>query len=267
MSVEPRNTLKGCLKDIISKQGAAFFALFSFSSLMFFIAVESRAAATEAPGPLSGVLPEPFVEPGPLAVGIPRSFAILLAFAGLFIGSYFAVITVRVYVNEHKGIPSVTYAENFGKTTINLFLGVLAFFPLLVIGLFLPLFVYLSVYGFVFNPLLPVAVLLGIFPGAFVAASFGFFAPYVAVEDAGFIESFEKSWDMTKGNKAPLFLLFLVLVGVFVILTSVFLAAYVALWGVVTLLAQLMLAFGGSAVLVFTLSLVSTIFRNHHADT
>jgi len=266
MSVEPKSTLKETVDNAVSKNGGIFFVLFSVSSLIFFIAVESRTAATEGAGPLDGILPEPFIEAGALVVDMPRSYAVFLAFLGLFIGSYFAVVTVRVFVGGHDTVPRETYAENFGKTTVNLFLGVLAFFPLLVIGLLLPVLVYVSVYGFGFSALLPIAVLLGIFPGAFVAVSFGFFAPYAAVEDAGFIEAFEKSWGMTKGHRWALFLLFLALIAVFVVISTVFLAAYVFLWGVTTLLAQLMLAFGGSAVLVFTLSLVSTVFRNHHAD-
>lgn len=266
MSVEPKSTLKSCFKDAVSKNGGLFFALFSVSSLVFFIAVESRTAATEGAGPLEGVLPEPFVEAGALVVDMPRAAAVLLAFLGIFIGSYFAVVALRVFVAGHDTVPRETYAENIGKTTVNLFLGVLAFFPLLVLGLLLPVLVYVSVYGFFFSALLPVAVLLGIFPGAFVAVSFGFFAPYAAVEDAGFIEAFEKSWGMTKGNRWSLFLLFLALVAVFVVISTVFLAAYVFLWGVTTLLAQLMLAFGGAAVLVFTLSLVAVVFRDHHGD-
>ncbi|MFP4188604.1 MAG: hypothetical protein ACLFR5_04245 [Halobacteriales archaeon] len=265
MSVETRSTLKETVNKTVSKNGAVFFALFSFSSLLFFVAVESRAAATAATGPLEDVLPTPFVEPGALAFPMPRTYAVVLAFLSLFIGSYFAVIATRVFVNGYDGIPKEAYAENVGKVTFNMFLGTLAFAPLFIGGLLLPALFYVSSYGFSLSPLLVVALVLGVVPCAFVAVSFAFYVPYTTVEQEDFIESFSLSWEMTSGNRLGLCGFFFVFLFVLLVVAVVGLGAYVFLWNVSTLFAQLMLGFGGAAVLVFTLSLVATIYRKHHS--
>ena len=265
MSVETRSALKETVEKTVSRNGAVFFALFSFSSLLFFVAVESRAAATGATGPLEDILPTPFIEPGALAFPMPRMYAVLLALLALFIGSYFAVIATRVFVDRSAGIPKDAYAENIGKVTVNMFLGTLAFAPLFIGGLFLPALVYISSYGFGLSPLLVAALALGVVPCAFVAVSFAFYVPYTTVEGEDFIEAFSLSWGMSSGNRLSLCGFFLVFLVFFLAVAAVGLSAYVFLWGFSTLIAQLMLAFGASAALVFTLSLVATIYRRHHS--
>ena len=265
MSVETKGTLKETINKTVSKNGAVFFVMFSFSSLLFFIAVESRAAASAATGPLEDILPTPFIEPGALAFPMPRAYAVGLAFLALFVGSYFAVIATRVFVSGYDGVPKEAYAEDIGKVTVNMFLGTLAFAPLLIGGLFLPALVYVSAYSFSLSPLLVLSLVAGILPGAFFAVSFAFYVPYTTVEGEDFIEAFRLSWDMSSGHRLSLFVFFLVFLFFFLIAATVGLGAYVALWGVTTLLAQLMLAFGASAALVFTLSLVATVYRKHHS--
>jgi hypothetical protein len=195
---------------------------------------------------------------------MPRMYAVLLALVALFIGSYFAVIATRVFVNRTAGIPNDAYAENIGKVTVNMFLGTLAFAPLFIGGLFLPALAYVSVYGFGMSPLLVVALALGVLPGAFVAVSFAFYVPYTTVKSEDFIEAYSLSWGMSSGNRLSLCGFFLVFLVFFVVAAAVGLGAYVFLWGFSTLVAQLMLAFGASAALVFTLSLVATVYRRHH---
>lgn len=267
MSVETRGTLKETFEKTISKNGIIFFVMFSFSSLLFFIAVESRAAATEATGPLENILPAPFVEAGALAFPMPRSYAVLLAFASLFIGSYFALITTRVFVSQYDDIPKGTYSEDIGKTTVNMFIGTLAFAPMFIGSLVLPSLLYFSSYGFGFSPVLLVTLLVGIVLCAFVSVSFAFYVPYTTVEKEGFIDAFDLSWSMSSGNRISLSSFFFVFLLTLIVIASVGLSAYVFLWEVSTLLAQLMLGFGSSAVLVFTLSLVATIYRRHHAES
>jgi len=264
MSVETKSTLKETFDNVLSKNGAVFFALFSFSSLLFFIAIESRAAATGGTAPLEGVLPTPFVEPGALAVPMPRMYAVLLAFMSLFIGCYFAVPTTRVFVRSYDGIPRWTYTEDIGSETVHMFLGTLAFAPLFIGGIALPTLIYLSAYGFELSLLLVVALLLGVPTGAFVAVTFAFYVPYTTFEGEGFIEAFNLSWNMTSDNRLSLCGFFLVFLFVLLVSSTVGLGAYVLLWEISTLVAQLMLGFGAAVALVFTLSLVATIYRKHH---
>jgi hypothetical protein len=265
MSVETKGTLKETIGKTVSKNGAVFFAMFSFSSLLFFIAVESRAAAAAATGPLQEILPTPFVEPGALAFPMPRLYAVGLAFTALFIGSYFAVIATRSFVNRYEGIPREAYAEKAGKATVNMFLGTLAFAPLFIGGLFLPALVYISAYGFSPSPSLVASLALGVPVSAFAAVSFAFYVPYTTIEHQDFIEAFSLSWGMSSGNRLSLCGFFFVFLAFFAVVATIGLSAYVFLWGFSTLIAQLMLAFGSAAALVFTISLVATVYRRHHS--
>jgi uncharacterized membrane protein len=56
--------------------------------------------------------------------------------------------------------------------------------------------------------------LLLIIPGIYIALRLQFFMALIVEEDAGIIESLQKSWDMTKGQVWPLLLLFLVMLGI-----------------------------------------------------
>ena len=56
-----------------------------------------------------------------------------------------------------------------------------------------------------------IAVAIGIFllivPGIYLAIRLQFYSAYIVEEDCGIIESLQKSWDLTKGQGMPLFLL------------------------------------------------------------
>lgn len=266
MSVETRSTLKEIFKKAFSRNGIVFFVMFSFSSLFLFIGLESRAAATEASGPLEEILPAAFTEPSALAVPMPRTYAVLLGFASLFLGSYIAVIVTRVYVNDYDGIPKEAYTDGASRKTVNLFLGTLAFAPIFIGGHLLPFIIYISNYGFDSSLLFYVSLVLGVIPGAFVSVSFAFYVPYTAVEDEGFIEAFDKSWEMSSGNRLGLCGFFFVFLTFFLVVAAVGLSGYVFLWEISTLIAQLMLSFGSAAALVFTLALVATVYRRHHDE-
>lgn len=65
--------------------------------------------------------------------------------------------------------------------------------------------------------LLGIAVAIGIFllivPGIYLAIRLQFYSAYIVEEDCGIIESLQKSWDLTKGQGMPLFLLLLAMIG------------------------------------------------------
>lgn len=62
-----------------------------------------------------------------------------------------------------------------------------------------------------------IAVAIGIFllivPGIYLAIRLQFYSAYIVEEDCGIIESLQKSWDLTKGQGMPLFLLLLAMIG------------------------------------------------------
>lgn len=72
-----------------------------------------------------------------------------------------------------------------------------------------------SVFLFVANVLVGIAVFIGfvalVIPGVFLFVSFIFTQVFVAVEDAGPIESMAASWRLSRGNRLSIFLLFLLL--------------------------------------------------------
>ena len=59
------------------------------------------------------------------------------------------------------------------------------------------------------------AFMLGllIVPGIYLAIRLQFYSAYIVEEDCGIIESLQKSWDLTKGQGMPLFLLLLAMIG------------------------------------------------------
>ena len=67
------------------------------------------------------------------------------------------------------------------------------------------------------NILFSIAVCIGmvllIIPGIYLYLRLQFFTAFIVEEDCGIIESLQKSWDLTKGQGMPLFLLLLAMIG------------------------------------------------------
>ncbi|MDR0750630.1 MAG: glycerophosphoryl diester phosphodiesterase membrane domain-containing protein [Tannerellaceae bacterium] len=74
---------------------------------------------------------------------------------------------------------------------------------------------------FVANLLYAILVVIGTFlliiPGVYIALRLQFYGPLIVEEDAGIIDSLRKSWDMTKDQVWPLFLLALVILGICIV--------------------------------------------------
>lgn len=226
------------MDKVLSRNGGVFFALLAATSFFFVIAVQSRIAATETTGPMGQYLPTPFVEPSSLAVGIPRSAAVVLIFASIYVGSYFAVAAVRVFVQETSGIPSESYTEDVLGPTTQLFLGTLIFAPMFFLGL-----------------------VFGILPGAFIAISFCFYLVYTAIHGDDVVAAFMESWAFSRGNRVPLFIAFLGFLFVFLALVAAGLGLYVFVWSISDVLAELMLVLGASAILVFAVAIVTSAYN------
>lgn len=238
MSVEATKTLSSTKDKVLSKNGAVFFGLLSATSFFFVIAIQSRIAATETTGPFEPYMPTPFVEASSLAVGVPRWAAIFMVFASIYVGSYLAVVATRTFVNERSSIPSEFYGEDVVRPTTHLFLGTLMFAPMFFIGLF-----------------------LGVLPGAFIAISFCFYLVFTSVEGEDVVEAFMRSWDFSRGNRLPLFLMFLGFLVVFLVLAALGIGLYVYVWTISDVLAEFMLVFGTAAILTFALAIVASAYN------
>lgn len=56
-----------------------------------------------------------------------------------------------------------------------------------------------------------------IIPGIYLALRLQFFQAFIIEENAGIIESLHKSWEITKGQVSPLFILALVMIGILIL--------------------------------------------------
>lgn len=250
MSLEASEALERTKNNLVSKNAGKLFVMFFISSFFFIVAVQSRIAAVQRrmgegqASPLESTLPDPFVEASAVAVSVPRWGAVLMSFIGLFVGSYFAVVAMRVFVHGYESIPREAYTEDFFLPTVNFFLGLMVFAPLFFIG-----------------------IALVVLPGAFIAISLAFFTVYTAVHGDDFIDSFMKSWRLSSGHRLPLFLLFGAFLLALIVIITVGLGVYILVWNISTVLAEVMLAVGAGLLLIFTLSLVAaayTSIRTHH---
>lgn len=73
-------------------------------------------------------------------------------------------------------------------------------------------------------------LLLLIVPGVFLACAWAAAAPALVAENKGVFDAMRRSWDLTRNNRWPIFLIFLIL-SVAVILTAVILGALLAIVG------------------------------------
>jgi len=56
-----------------------------------------------------------------------------------------------------------------------------------------------------------------IIPGIYLALRLQFFTAIIVEEDGGILESLRRSWEITKGQAMPLFLVFLTMVGISIV--------------------------------------------------
>ena len=74
---------------------------------------------------------------------------------------------------------------------------------------------------FIASVIMGIVVTIGIFllivPGIYLAIRLQFYSAYIVEEDCGIIESLQKSWDLTKGQAMPLFLLALAMIGIAIV--------------------------------------------------
>jgi uncharacterized membrane protein len=84
--------------------------------------------------------------------------------------------------------------------------------------------------GLIYGILVLIGTLLLIIPGIYLVLRLQFYMAFIVEEDAGIIESLQKSWDMTKDQVLPLLLLGLVMIGIsilgFILLGVGILVAY-----------------------------------------
>lgn len=123
----------------------------------------------------------------PLAMDMPESVALALTVVAIVLFVIVLAVAVRVFHSDDKRTIRTEFVfDNIAWVTVNLFVGMIVFGILWVVGL----------------------VLL-VLPGLFVFVTLIYFIAVVAVEDRSFIDGFSRSWGLTRGHRLRIFLLFL----------------------------------------------------------
>lgn len=144
-----------------------------------------------------GQFGQPVVGP---SLGLSPTIASVLSFLATLAGLVVAAGAIRTFVTEDtETLPPERFTRNLGWMLVNLFFGWIVFAIVLAIG-FVLLF----------------------FPGLFLLVSLFFWTVYVVVEDENFVEGFQSSWALTKGNRIVLFALGVVVAIISVVVSWVF---------------------------------------------
>ncbi|WP_324757163.1 hypothetical protein [Haloarcula montana] len=150
-------------------------------------------------GPGMGDQPFPFAPGGQsMPFSLPLSLPVVAALSlGLAVLSEaLRIVTIRVIASDERTTIPDTATRNIGMATVTAFL-----------------------LGLVVNIAIGIGLVFLILPGVFLAVSFYFVRPAIALEDKG-IDALSRSWELATGNRLDLFLL-LVLVWFISLLASI----------------------------------------------
>lgn len=173
-------------------------------------------------------------------LGLSPGVAWLLSIAVSLLGIVVVGAAFRTFVTEDtETLPAERFTRRVGWMWINLLVGWIVFWIAVSIGL----------------------VLL-VVPGLFLLVSLLFFGVYVAAEDQNFIEGFQNSWALTRGNRLMLFLTGVVVVIVAIVVSWLFGLPQFALGGTIGLLISQV---GSAFALVFMLATIARTYEQLEA--
>lgn len=134
------------------------------------------------------------------ALGLPLGAAIALWLVLVLVSTVVTVGMIRTFVgDETEELDVDDFTDNVGVVLVNLVVG-----------------------GLVFGFLIGIGFVLLIVPGLFLLTSLFFWNYYVVVDDVSFIEGFQRSWELTSGERLSLFLLGVVAVVINLLINVVF---------------------------------------------
>ncbi|MDR0348306.1 MAG: hypothetical protein LBH90_02285 [Tannerella sp.] len=148
--------------------------------------------------------------------------------AGLVIGYTIITLFLSLFVTDLKEGANITTVVIIALTGIFSFIFILGYTKNLFQTLdreepqfsaygrqSLKTLTYLIAY-FLFFGIVTIGIALLIVPGIYLALRLQFFQAAIVDENAGVIDSFKRSWEITKGQTLSLFLLMLVMTGLFI---------------------------------------------------
>jgi len=177
-SVNITETFRYAFGRIVTRNGLLFVAAYVLVQLLTQATTQSLAArfmADRLPSEATGNL-------YPLAVDVPVAVSGGLTAVLFVCGTLLAVLTMRAFHSDLEAFPTADHTRRLVRTAV--------------VALVVSLIVFLAI---------TVGTFLLLFPGLFLAVSLVFAVLVVAVEDAGVIESLERSWSLASGNRLRLF--------------------------------------------------------------
>lgn len=237
MSVDIGQAIQEGGKRTLARNGLIFVGIFWVLSVLngLFGNTIARNAMGQIP---SGMVPGGVAGPpvmGP-SLGIPSGVAGLLSLLVGLVSAIVGAAAIRTFVTaETETLPGEHFTRNLVWMLINLIVG-----------------------GIVFAIVVGIGFVLLVIPGLFLLVSLFFWNVYVIVEDESFIDGFQDSWQLTKGNRLMLFLLGVIVVIIGAVVGAIFGIPRPLVGGFIGLaIAQI----GGAFGTVFTIAVSARTYR------
>ncbi|WP_379775131.1 hypothetical protein [Haloarcula pelagica] len=210
VSLDIGDAISNGVDSVTDRNGLVLFGVFAAFGLVNTVVGQSLLTAyfeflrgsfeSMPPGTGMGGSPFPFApgsQPTPLALPLPLSVSALLVFVLAVLSEALRIVGIRVVASDERETIPAAATERLGRTTLTAVLAAIVVNVAVGIG--------------------TVALLL---PGLFLAVSFYFVRPAIALEGVGVVDALSRAWELASGNRVDLFLL-LVLVWFVSLLASI----------------------------------------------
>lgn len=201
MSVDIGQLVQEGVQRTLARNGLIFVAITWVLSLLnaLFGNAVARNAVDQMPRQIRSTGGFGGASVGP-TFGLSPAVAGLLSMVVGILSLVVVAAALRTFVtSEQETIPSEYFRRNLGWMLVNLIIG-----------------------GIVFGIAVGIGFVLLVIPGIFLMVSLFFWHISVVVEDENFIEGFQDSWALTRGNRLMLFLLGVVVMIVNIVIGIIF---------------------------------------------
>jgi len=173
----------------------------------------------------------------PLLLDVPLWVAVGGYLFGTLVGAYLSLVATRTFVvGDGRQFPSGAFTRNVPLAVANVVLG-----------------------GLVYSLLIFAGTLALVVPGLIAYVAFLFMLPYIAVEDRNFVDAFQESYRLSRGNWIRLGVLVLVVVSAAGLLGGV--GGFVSGLLLPPTLGQLVLAAVTALGSLFSLAAIAAVFE------
>lgn len=182
MTLDIADALREGVDRTLTRSGAILASLFFATTILTTVASQSIVNSLD--------LPQQAMQQGaqtPFAIGGPVALHGVLIAVGALASAVVTIAGIRTLTSdETETVPQEYFTRNIGWVLLNTVVG-----------------------GIVFGIAVMVGLVFFIIPGIFLAVSLLFWNLHVAKHDTSFVEAFQESWSMTRGNRIKVFALWL----------------------------------------------------------